>query len=106
LWVGVLTEIIREIDMSYNKWFSMYEVVNESVDDAALRLNEFRTSAPSSSGLIPDEVKFSSEFASAKRSYDVAFKILQDFNKNSPKEYQRRRSDEWRESKFAANKSK
>jgi hypothetical protein len=43
---------------------------------------------------------------SAKRSYNVAFKILQDFNKNSPKEYQRRRSDEWRASKIAANKSK
>ena len=80
----------------------MYEVVNESVDVASLALNEFRTSAP----MLSDAVKFSPEFMSAKRSYNVAFKILQDFNKNSPKEYQRRRSDEWRASKIAANKSK
>jgi CHASE1-domain containing sensor protein len=78
----------------------MYEVVNESVDTASLALNEFRTSA----ALIPDEVKFSPEFMSAKRSYNVAFKILQDFNKNSPKEYQKRRSDEWRSAKISANK--
>jgi hypothetical protein len=90
--------------MNYNKWFSMYEVVNESADVASLALKEFKPAVLG--GLLSDEVKFSPEFMSAKRSYNVAFKILQDFNKNSPKEYQRRRSDEWRASKIAANKSK
>ena len=88
--------------MTYNKWFSSYEVVNESVDTASLRLAEFKTSGGQ---LTPDVVKSSPEFIAAKRSYQVAFKILQDFNKNSPKEYQKRRSFEWRESKVATFKN-
>lgn len=88
--------------MSYRKWLAMSEVVNESVNIASLALNEFRTSAP----LIPDAVKFSPEFMSAKRSYKVAFKILQDFNKSSPKEYQRRRSVEYREACYGKARKK
>ncbi|HIE77450.1 MAG TPA: hypothetical protein EYP92_01280 [Candidatus Thioglobus sp.] len=82
----------------------MSEVVNESVDVASLALAKFKPSIPL--GLLSDEVKFSPEYMSVKRSYNVAFKILQDFNKNSPKEYQKRRSAEWREACYGKLRKK
>lgn len=62
-------------------------LLNKAVDEAESKLQEFIRPHKQASGLIPSEIKESSEYKELKRKFDAAFNELREFNaKNkSPK---------------------
>ena len=89
----MLREIVEANILKYGDWKQASDDINSEVDKLSDILQKF----PSGSmGLTPDEVRNSKEYKSAKKNFDNAFKKLQDFNKNSSKEFKRQKSKEHR----------
>ena len=73
--------------ISYEDWKKAYIYLNNEVDEKSLLLNKYPTNP---SGLIEEKVRMSEEYQKVKKDFDKSFKKLQDFNKVSPKQYQKR----------------
>ena len=86
----------KKLDMSYDEWLNHQSYFTKLTDDASAKLNEIVGESRGAFGLTPDSVKFSPEYIKAKAEFDIAFKMQREFNQASPKEFQRRASQERR----------
>ena len=90
----------RADDAEYVKWLNTSKKLNAQVDATSAAMQQFPTGAM---GLTPDAVKFSVEFKAADAAFQRAFRMLQDFNKNSPKAFKRRASVERRARRWGSS---
>lgn len=87
-------EFLNEEKISYEDWKKLSIEMNSKVDDADKILKS--VAGDNKGGLVPDDILKSKEYQDAKKVYSLAFKALQTFNKNSPKEFMRKASKEYR----------
>ena len=87
--INMLKEIVEELD--YESWKEMQAQFNTTVDDLDQKLNKVDPS-----GEFGDEIRGTSVYKKHKGNYDKAFKLLQKFNKQSPKAFLKRSSKEYR----------
>jgi len=79
----------------YNKWLKTSKKLNDMVDKFSDALQKF---PKSESGGVTDEARATMKFKIANNQYKQGFKMLQDFNKKSPKEFMRKKAEEKRAS--------
>ena len=91
----MLIEILEDLD--YETWNKQSLELNSFVDKMGDIVNKIAKTDPDrQGGLVSDKVTGSAKYRKAKKDYDVAFRKLQNFNKNSSKAFQRRQSKEHR----------
>jgi len=76
--------------ISYEDWKKAYINLNNEVDEKSLILEPY--------DFRDEKVRMSEEYQKVKKDFDKSFKKLQDFNKVSPKQYQKRYHNEKRAS--------
>ena len=90
----------RADDAEYAKWLNTSKKLNARVDATSAVMQQFPKGAM---GLTPEAVRFSVEFKAADAAFQRAFRMLQDFNKNSPKAFLRRASAERRARRWGSS---
>ena len=77
--------------------------INNKVDRLSQELQKF---TKGDGGAVSSKVRSTPEYKKAKKEYDIAFKELQKFNKETPKDVKNKLSKERREKKIAENQAK
>lgn len=81
---------------NYEKYKELKKTQNEIVDNLSDKLNSFQRS---SSGLISDEIRNSTEFKKIKNQYNIEFKVLQKLNQLGTKLYKKQIRDDYENSR-------
>ena len=81
---------------TYEEWIDIGKHHDKLVSLTSVALKQFipddLNGAP-----LPDHIRLAPEYRELEKMFDKEFKSMQNFNKNSPKEYKKRRSVEFRE---------
>jgi predicted nucleic acid-binding Zn-ribbon protein len=78
---------IFESNLEFDDWQDERNKLEHAVDELEAKLKKFPTLAD---GRVSDEVRVSNEYIQAQKEFNVKFKELQNFNKNSPKEFKKK----------------
>lgn len=77
-------------DDLYLAWLKERDKIEAAVDAAEIELKKI--TGDNKGSLTPDSIKSTELYKKAKGNFDIAFKLLRDFNGKSPKEFMRRAS--------------
>lgn len=91
-------------NMNYKTWFNTSKYIDAMVEEATIELKAILPNDLNGQPLS-DEIRISEEYITRKKKFNIAFKRMQDFNAKSPKEFKKRRSEEYRANKLNQNKA-
>jgi len=92
----MVREIIENLneEADYSFWKVNKGTLEDDVDNMEKSLKDI--AGVTNGGLVPEKIRTSKEYIKADQMFRRAFKKLQDFNKKSPKAFQRKLSKETR----------
>ena len=96
------------MELTYKEWYTASEKLNTQVDEFEAKQQDALSKASGGvkpqGGLYSDEVQADKDVIESTKQFRAIFRLLQAFNKQTPKGYMRRRSQEHRARRMAKNK--
>lgn len=93
-----LSSLMEEQDFSI--WKVNKSTLEDDVDLFSKEINDISGNTSATGGLTSEEIRTSDKYKDANSRYKIAFKKLQDFNKNSPKGFLKKLSTEERKKRY------
>jgi len=84
----MIRKILESVGPSYEIWKLNKQTLEDNVDIREKVL--LSITGKTNGGVLPEKIRTSKEYQEANKNFKKAFKELQDFNKKSPKEFQKR----------------
>lgn len=80
--------------ITYTQWLTHQKTINDAVNISEKELKEI--TGKTNGGLISDTIKSTKEYQAANSKFNHFFRELREFNRSSPKSFQKRKAQETR----------